>query len=131
MSKPIHEITIETMENKTNKVNALFDTGSFYTIVREDVLPETKFIFLYENPEIFKTAAKGGEIKIVGKTSLIIEIGNRKIVDDILISSQLSREMIIGTGTMQKWDISVINGNGITNIKVGKDMRDPEITEVD
>ena len=44
MSKPIHEITIETMEKKTNKVKTLFDTGSFYTIVREDVLPETKFV---------------------------------------------------------------------------------------
>lgn len=132
MSKPIHEITIETMEKKTNQVNTLFDTGSFYTIVREDILPETKFVHWYSSPEEFKTAAKGGKLHIKGKTGLIIEYNNRRISEgDILISSDLNREMIIGAKTMQAWDITIHNKNGKTFVNFGKDMRDPEITEVD
>ncbi|MBI4947725.1 MAG: hypothetical protein HY840_15140 [Bacteroidetes bacterium] len=132
MSKPIHEITIGTMEKKTNQVNTLFDTGSFYTIVREDVLPETKFVYWYPVPDEFKTAVKGGKLQIKGVTRLTIEYNNRKIVEgDILISSDINREMIIGAKTMQAWDIVINNKNGKTTVTFGKDMRDPEITEVD
>jgi len=119
------------MEEKTNKVNALFDTGSFYTIVREDVLPETKFVHWYPIAKEFKTAGKVGKIEIKGRTVLVIEYNNRRIEDEVFISPDLNCEMIIGAGTMQKWDISVINGKGISKIFMGKDMRDPEITEVD
>lgn len=33
-------VTLVTADEKTVPVKAVFDTGSFYTIVREDVLPE-------------------------------------------------------------------------------------------
>ena len=134
MSKPIHNIAIETMEKKVNKVNTLFDTSSFYTIVREDVLPETKFVHWYPVSEEFKTvpSTREGKLQIKGVTRLMIEYDNRRIVEgDILISSELNREMIIGAKTMQAWDIGINSKNGHTVVTFGKDMRDPEITEVD
>ena len=53
------------------------------------------------------------------------------ISDIALVSPDLSQEMIVGAGTMQKWDISIINRNGHTEVTVGRDMHDPDIIEVD
>ena len=36
MTKPVLEIEITTAEGKSGTVNAVFDTGSFYTLLRED-----------------------------------------------------------------------------------------------
>lgn len=131
MSKPIHTLTIGTMEKNSKKVSTLFDTGSFYTIVREDVLPKTNFVHWYPVKEEFNTAAKGGKLQIKGVTRLTMEFNKRRIVDDVLVSADINREMIIGAKTMQAWDIVINNKNGHTVVTFGKDMRDPEITEVD
>ena len=119
------------MEEKTKKVSTLFDSGSFYTIVREDVLPETKFIHWYPLTKEFKTAGITGKVEIKGATRLIIEFNHHRIDEDVLISSNINREMIIGAKTMQAWDITITDKNGHTVVTFGKDMRDPEITEVD
>jgi len=53
-----------------------------------------------------------------------------QINDIVLISPGLSQEMLVGAGTMQKWDISILNRDGKSALSVGRDMRDPQITEV-
>lgn len=44
MSKPIYSIEIITADAKKRAVNTVFDTGSFYTIIREDCIPEIQTI---------------------------------------------------------------------------------------
>ncbi|MBI4645543.1 MAG: hypothetical protein HY738_02850 [Bacteroidia bacterium] len=128
--KPVQKITIATKDKKSRTLEALFDSGSFYNIIRKDSLPETRFANYYDEPCEFGTAAIDKKFQIIGEVSLIMEIDNRRFDDIVLISEQLSLEMIIGAKTMQGWDISIVNENGHTKIKVGRDMRDPDITTI-
>lgn len=131
MSKPILNVKITTPNEKKGTVNALFDTGSFYTIIRRDCFPEGGSIFEFAKAKRFGTAGQRGKIRIVGETNLVVSIGNRMINTSAFVSPDLKREMLIGAGTMQMWDITIRNRKGKTIVLVGRDMRDPEITEID
>jgi len=130
MSKPIQKVEIETIDKKTKSINALFDSGSFYSIIRSDSMPATKYLFKYPKPKEFGTANKKSILKIIGETSLVIKINNKKINETVLVAPQLSRDLIIGAKAMQSWHITVDNSTGETKIVVEKDMNDPDITEV-
>lgn len=69
-------------------------------------------VVLRSRPQEFNTAAKAGKLLVTGDIPLMITIGDRMVDDLVLISPDLSQEMIIGAGTMQKWDISIENRNG-------------------
>ena len=131
MSKPVLDIAITTLDGRSRKIPAVLDTGSFYSLIRQDLLPSGTDLLRYPSRRIFRTAARGGKLGTIGATELIITICGKKILANVLVSSNLAREMIIGAGTMQMWDISIKNRNGKTRVIVGRDMRDPEITEVD
>ncbi len=131
MTKPILDVTITTHDEKEANVKAVFDTGSFYTILREDCLPQGGAAFRFESPRQLPTAGRTGGVNITGQTIIIITIGEKMILTRTYISPDLRREMLIGAETMQSWDITIENTNGKTQIRVGHDMRDPEITEVD
>lgn len=131
MSKPIREITITTLDEKTGSVKAVFDSGSFYSIVREDKVPAGAMIVWRSVPKEFKTAAQGGKLIVTGEIPLVITIGDKMVEDSILVSPHLGQEMLIGAKTMQAWDISIVNENGNTEIVIRHDMRDPDIIEVD
>lgn len=131
MSKPILDIEIKTLDDKAATVKAVFDSGSFYTILREDRVPSSASIVRGKSPRMLRAAAKGSQLAAIGEVSLVLTIGNRQIDDVALVSPDLSQEMIVGAGTMQKWDISIVNRNGHTEVTVGRDMHDPDITEVD
>ena len=130
MSKPIRKVEIATPDQKSATVKTVFDTGSFYTIVREDKVPSPRFIGKTKSPWKFTAASKGSALIADGEVTLVFTIGKKQIADMALVSSELSQEMIIGAGTMQKWDISILNTNGKTKVRVGRDMHDPQITSV-
>ena len=131
MSKPVLDVEIRTPDDQAAKIKAVFDSGSFYTILREDKVPSPATVTRRKVPRILRAAAKGSTLTAIGDVSVVIAIGNREIDDVALVSPDLAQEMIVGAGTMQKWDISILNRNGHTEVSVGRDMRDPEITEVD
>ena len=131
MSKPILDVEIHTPDDAVALVKAVFDTGSFYTIVREDRVPSSASIVRRKSPWTLRAAARGSQLTAVGEVSLVLSIGDRQIHDIALVSPDLSQEMLVGAGTMQKWDISIVNRNGHTDVSVGRDMHDPDITEVD
>lgn len=131
MGKPVLNIKLITADEKTVRVKAVFETGSFYTIVREDILPEGTQVIKYKTAKEFGTAGRGGKIRITGETGFVICIGDKMVDDRARVSPDLNSEMIIGAETMQSWDITIKNKNGSTEVIVGHDMRDPEITEVD
>ena len=131
MSKPIREIKITTPDDKSSVVKAVFDSGSFYSILREDKVPSGAGLFHRKVPRSFRTAAKGTVFSATGELPLVLTIGDRQVDDLVLVSADLYQEMLVGAGTMQKWDISIVNLNGRTDVEVGRDMRDPDVTEVD
>ncbi|MFN7972660.1 MAG: hypothetical protein U0166_09985 [Acidobacteriota bacterium] len=131
MGKPLRDIVIVSVEELEASVKALFDTGSFYSIVRDDRLPRGAAILRYKTPRTMRAASKGSVLTTEGEITLVLRIGDKQVNDVALVSSSLSQEMIVGAGTMQKWDISIVSTNGHTDVVVGHDMRDPDITEVD
>jgi hypothetical protein len=131
MSKPTLEIKIVTPDGKSGTVKAVFDSGSFHTILREDKVPAGAALIRREQPRAFRTAAKGGTFTATAELPLVLAIGDREVDDVAMVSSDLSQEMLVGAGTMQKWDISMVNRNGRVEVAVGRDMRDPDVIEVD
>jgi len=131
MSKPVLSIVITSGRRKSATVPAVFDTGSFYTIVRRNCLPPGTVVRPLPAPLQLRAATRGSRLRIAGTAELLIRVGKKVIMDDALVAANLAREMIVGAGTMQKWDISIKNRNGSTRVVMGRDMHDPEITEVD
>ncbi len=131
MSKPIREIIITTLDEKSAKVRAVFDTGSFNTIIRADKVPSGAVVLHRVTPLEFRGASHGSKLTVTGAVELVMSIGEKMIEDDAMVSPDLAQDMLIGAKTMQAWDITIQNKNGETKIIVGHDMRDPDIIEVD
>lgn len=131
MSKPILDVKITTSDDRTARVKAVLDSGSFYSIVREDVLPSGSLPIRFLTPRPFGTASKGGQLQATGEQPLIVTIGRKNIRVLTYVSPDLNKEMILGAGAMQEWDISIVNKSGRTTVNVGRDMNDPDLTEID
>ena len=132
MTQPVLDVSIETLDARRGKVRAVFDFGAHPTIIREDRLPAGATVVRKPIPARMRTAAQGGTLDIVGGTILLITtVGGRTIQDEALVSPNLSQEMLVGAGTMQKWDILIVNENGHTRVEVGRDLSDPDVQEVD
>ena len=131
VSKPIIEVGVRSREGGRARVLAVFDTGSHVSIIREAKLPSGARVTRYAKAERLLTAAHGGQLRVTGEAILYIEIGRKLIRAAVSVSPDLRRDMLIGAGAMQEWDISIHNGHGKTTVAVGRDLRDPELTEVD
>src|ERR1039457_6262764 len=114
--KPVFPVKITSLNKTSTDLNAVFDSGSYYTIIREDRLPLKTAVIPQQIT--FRTANKKGSLTILGQTILTIGIGKKMIQDAVLVSSELGSDMLIGAKTMQSWDISIINVKGKTKIKV-------------
>ena len=130
MSKPVRQVTITTLDEKSGTVKAVFDTGSFYSILRADKVPEGAAVLERKKPLVLKAAAQDTRLTVTAEVVLIMKLGDKEIEDVVSVSSDLAQEMLVGAGTMQRWDISVLNRNGNTEVDIGTDRRDPEVNEV-
>jgi hypothetical protein len=131
MTKPVLEIEVTTADGISGNVKAVFDTGSFYTLIREDKVPPGARVIPRKEPRVFRTAARGQRFSAVAELPLVLTIGDKAVEDVALVATDLSQEMLVGAGTLQKWDISIITRQGRTEVSVGRHMRDPDIMEVD
>ncbi len=131
MSKPTRDVEIETPEGKRGNVHAVLDTGSFYTIIREDVIPPSAIVMRLRRKESFGTARIGGaKLVATGAILLKIYLEGHWIRGEALVAPHLGSDMLIGAGLMQMWDISIKNSNGHTSVHIGRDMQDPDIQTV-
>lgn len=130
MSKPILDVQLVTIEGLRARAQAVIDPGSYYTIVREDILPKRAAVPRYPSVRKLGMAGRGGKLQVVGTVDLEITLVGRRIQVLALVAPDLQKEMIIGAGTMQAWDISIVSRNGTTKVVVGLDMRDPDVNEV-
>ena len=130
MSKPIRDVLICTADGRKANVRAVFDTGSFYTIIRQDKLPRRAQFERLAKIETFGTAKRGARISMMGIVHIKIKTEGRWINGEAYVAPQLGSEMLIGAGLMQMWDISIRNKNGHTAILIGRDMTDPDIQTI-
>jgi len=131
VSKPILEVTLQNVGGQTSHALTVFDARSRYTMVRESALPADTQVLPYRAPDERRTVAQAGRVRVTGWTHLVISIGDRMIEDYAGVSPDLPGEAIIGAETMRMWEVSIRNDHGHTSVVVGRDMRDPDIIEVD
>lgn len=130
MSKPTRKVEIETVEGFRTEASALIDSGSFHSLIQADCVPNGALIFRYKEPKTFGTAQEGGKLVSVGKIYLIVHLEGHSIDLDASVCPDLTAQVIIGAGEMQRWDISIQNANGHTSIHIGHDLNDPDIQTV-
>lgn len=89
------------------KLFALFDTGSTYSCIREDLAQKIGNAEKLPEPMYFSTASENQYLKIDYGMRLNFEIDDITLSDEFMIAPTLSEEVIIGVTTMQKWRIKL------------------------
>jgi predicted aspartyl protease len=86
---------------------ALFDTGSTYSCVREDLALKLGPPDKLPEPRFFTTASDNHYLKVESRIGLDFEIKETTLTDEFMVVPQLSEEVIIGVTTLQKWRIKL------------------------
>lgn len=89
------------------KLYALFDTGSTYSCIREDIAEKIGVLDKLPEPMYFNTASESQYMKVESRMGLNFEIDDVNLSDEFMIVPKLSEEVIIGVTTMQKWRIKL------------------------
>ena len=88
-------------------VTALFDSGASYSCIRRDVAESIDMVKPLDEPMVFETADRGATLtaEYMVQVSFFYPDTDRRFTDEFIVLEQLSEELIIGTATMQKWEI--------------------------
>jgi Retroviral aspartyl protease len=89
------------------KLYALFDTGSTYSCIREDLALKIGNTDKLPEPMYFGTASENQYLKVEYGMRLNFEINDVTLSDEFMVVERLSEEVIIGATTMQKWRIKL------------------------
>lgn len=89
------------------KLYALFDTGSTYSCIREDLCKKLGITDSLPEPMYFGTASENQYLKVENGMRLNFEINDVNLSDEFMVVPRLSEEAIIGVTTMQKWRIKL------------------------
>ena len=89
------------------KLYALFDTGSTYSCIREDLAEKIGNTDKLPEPMYFGTASENQYIEVKNGMRLNFEINDITLSDEFMVAPELSEEVIIGATTMQKWRIKL------------------------
>ena len=103
------------MDGCKARVMALVHSGSFHTFIREDKLPAGAMIIRAKEPKTFGLAETGTKLTAVGSVYVDVRLENHDINAYAFVAPNLSADMIIGAGEMQRWDITIKNDNGHTD----------------
>jgi predicted aspartyl protease len=103
------------------KAQILFDTGARRSVIRKDIAEKIATIIKF--PFTFKFFLADGKTNI--ETDLVadimINIDNRIIFDQFPVLDKLSKDIIIGSNTLQSWEIKLDPKN--ESITVGVDPK--------
>lgn len=89
------------------KLYALFDTGSTYSCIREDLAEKMGMLDKLPETRYFGTASENQYLKVEYRMGLNFEVNEISLTDEFMVVPQLSEEVIIGVTTMQKWRIKL------------------------
>lgn len=89
------------------KLYSLFDTGSTYSCIRNDIAEKMGVADRLPVPMYFGTASENQYLEVENRTTLNFEINDITLSDEFMIVPELSEEIIIGATTMQKWRIKL------------------------
>jgi len=89
------------------KLYALFDTGSTYSCIREDIAAQVGLLDRLPESRYFGTASENQYLKVENGMRLDFEVNEINLSDEFMVVPRLSEEVIIGATTMQKWRIKL------------------------
>ena len=89
------------------ELEALFDTGATYSLIREDIAERLATLEPLKPPIEAKMATEENRLVVEKRVILDFYIDGHRYSDEFLVVPELRREAIIGVGTMQKWHIIV------------------------
>ena len=89
------------------KLYALFDTGSTYSCIREDLAAQVGLLDRLPESRYFGTASENQDLKVENGMRLDFEVNEINLSDEFMVVPRLSEEVIIGATTMQKWRIKL------------------------
>ena len=89
------------------ELEALFDTGATYSLIREDIAEGLEILLPLKPPIEAKMATEENRLVVEKVVRLDFYIDGHRYSDEFLVVPELRREAIIGVGTMQKWHIVV------------------------
>jgi predicted aspartyl protease len=104
-------------------LTALFDSGATYSCIRPDLTDSLDKLIPVRHPFRVELAQKGKDIKITQAIRLDFYIDNYHFSDEFMIIPDLSEEVIIGAGTMQKWHLKL-------DFEKGEIIIDPKVTRL-
>ncbi len=86
---------------------ALFDTGSTYSCISEDLAEKVGNLDKLPETRYFGTASENQYLKVETGMRLDFEINDINLTDEFMVVPKLSEEVIIGATTMQKWRLKL------------------------
>ena len=86
---------------------ALFDTGSTYSCIREDLAEKIGNMESLFEARYFGTASENQYVKVQHRIGLDFDINDINLSDEFMVVDGLSEEVIIGATTMQKWRLKL------------------------
>ncbi|MEO6610945.1 MAG: retropepsin-like aspartic protease [Chitinophagaceae bacterium] len=86
---------------------ALFDTGSTYSCISEDLAEKVGNLDKLPETRYFGTASENQYLKVENGMRLDFEINDINLTDEFMVVPKLSEEVIIGATTMQKWRLKL------------------------
>ena len=96
-----------TGSKREEKLYALFDTGSTYSCIREDLAEKIGLLDRLPSCRYFSTASANEFLKVQDGMRLDFEVNDVRLSDEFMVVPHLSEEVIIGVTTMQKWRIKL------------------------
>lgn len=98
------EETVRLVGSKGEKeCLALFDGGSTYSCIRQDLAHRLAHVEPLPDPMEFGTAKNGEKVIAKECVRLNFYVNGLRLSDEFMVIDDLSEEVMIGAATMQKW----------------------------
>lgn len=85
------------------ELDGMFDTGSTYSVIRKDIAEQLATVVPLDEPIVLRTAEQGRQLTVTHRVVLTIWLNGYRLSDEFVVVEQLSRPVLIGAATMQKW----------------------------
>jgi hypothetical protein len=89
----------------------MFDTGATYSVIRKDIAEQIATVIPLDEPIVLRTAEQGRQLTVTHRVVLTIWLNSYRLSDEFLVLEELSRPVLIGAATMQKWRIQLDMAN--------------------
>ncbi len=93
------------------ELDGMFDTGATYSVIRKDIAEQIATVIPLDEPIVLRTAEQGRQLTVTQRVVLTIWLNGYRLSDEFLVLEELSRPVLIGAATMQKWRIRLDMAN--------------------